>query len=67
MEDTKNARPSRHKRTDAHMNSQRLWQRAQGLRMSKLDGVPVLKGEVDKNPYPYQILSPIDACIQMKN
>lgn len=49
------------------MNSQRLWQRAQGMRMSKLDGVPVLKGEVDKNPYPYQILSPIDACIQMKN
>jgi hypothetical protein len=43
MEDFKEAVSSRHNRTDAHMNSQRLWQCAQGLHRSKSEGVPALR------------------------
>ena len=44
-ENTKEFVPSRHKRTDAHMNSQRLREHTQGLHRSKPDGVLVLIGE----------------------
>ena len=50
MEDTKETRPSRYSRTDAHMNSD--WQLVKGLQSSKLEGVPVLRREVDTNPHP---------------
>ena len=36
---------SRHNRTDTLMNTQRLWQHAQGLHRFKADGDPVLRGE----------------------
>ena len=51
MDDSKETVSSRHDRPDAHINSQSLWQHAQGLHRSKSDGVPVLKSEVDTNPY----------------
>ena len=38
IKDAKEMVSSRHK-IDAHMNSQRLWQHAQGLHGSKEDGV----------------------------
>lgn len=49
-DDTKEARPSKHSKTDAQMNSQRLWQHAQGLPGSAPDVVPVIREEVDASP-----------------
>lgn len=48
MEDTKEIRPSRHNRVDAHMNSWRLWQHAMGLYKFKTNGFPVLNRGIDK-------------------
>ena len=42
---TKETVSSRHSRTDAHMNSQRLRQHAQGLHGSVQNGVSILRGE----------------------
>ena len=52
MDDIKESRPSRLTRADAHTNSQRLRQHAQGLYRSAPDGVVELKAEVDTCPYP---------------
>jgi hypothetical protein len=52
MEDAKETRPSIHKRTDTHVNSQRLWQCAQGLQRSNSDVVLVLRGYMDTSPNP---------------
>lgn len=38
VEDIKEGKPSKHNRTNAHINSQRLWQNPQGLDTSKPDG-----------------------------
>lgn len=43
MEDLKETRVSKHKTTDAHMCSQRLWQHAQDLQGYTPNEVPVLK------------------------
>lgn len=52
MVDTNEIKPSRHNRNDVHMNSEKLWQQAQGLHSSKTDDVSVLRGEVDINSHP---------------
>lgn len=58
----------RYNRTDPHMNSQHLWQHAQGLHSSKSDGVPTLRGRVDTSLLALtQKLFPIDSHLQMKN
>lgn len=41
-------------RTDAHMNSQRLWQHVQGLHRFKPVGVPALTGGVDTSSHALQ-------------
>lgn len=41
--DSNKTMSSRHNKTDAHMNSQRLWQHAQGLHRFKPEGVPALR------------------------
>ena len=38
MEDTKEQRPSEHSKTEVHVNSQKLWQHAQGMHSSKPAG-----------------------------
>ena len=49
MEDSKEARPpSKHRRPDATVSSQRLWQQAQGPHSSKSDVVPVQRGSGHK-------------------
>ena len=53
MDDTKETVSSRHSRTDAHMNSQRLWKHAQGSHRFKPERVPVLREEVETNVHPY--------------
>lgn len=45
MEDTREKRLSNPSRSDAHMNSQRLWQHAWDLHRSVSDGVPALRVE----------------------
>ena len=52
--DTKETRSSR------HMNSQRLWQHAQGLHSSVPDGDLELKIEEDRHPIPNPETIPID-------
>ena len=42
---------SRHNRTEAHMNPQRLWQLASDLHKFKSDGVPVCAEETDMELY----------------
>lgn len=46
MEDTKDPRP-KHSRTEAHINSE-----TGSMHSSELNGVPVLRGEVDTSPLP---------------
>lgn len=43
VEDTKDTKPSRHNSIEAHLNSQKLWQRAQDLHSPKSDGVLALR------------------------
>ena len=59
MEHTKEIRLSKHSRINIHRNSQRLWQRAQGLHRSALDGVLLLaEVEVDiPSPNPEAIFN----------
>jgi hypothetical protein len=45
MDDIKETVFYRCNRTDAHMNSKRLWQYIPVQHRSKLDGVPVVRGE----------------------
>ena len=67
MEDTKQAVSSRLNRTDAHVNSQRLWQDARGLHRFKPDGVPVLRGKSGHElPSLTKKLSTISICLQRK-
>jgi hypothetical protein len=66
MEDTKKARPSRHNRAGAHMNSQRRRQPAQGPHRSALDGALELRGEVDTPPSQTLKLCTIDCHLQWK-
>lgn len=44
MDEPNEAVSSGHSRTDAHMNSQRLGQHAQGVQRFKPDEVPALRG-----------------------
>lgn len=48
---TKETRPSKHRKAGAHMNSQRLWHRAQGLYRFGPDGV-LAPREMDTSPHP---------------
>lgn len=50
MKNTKKIRPSKHKMSEAHMNSERLHQLAQNLHWPKPEWDPALTGEVDKAP-----------------
>lgn len=62
-----NKKPSKHNRTDSHMNSQRLGQHTQGLHESAPDGVLGLKRE--ENTYPQSLtqkLAPTYNNLQMK-
>ena len=43
--DSKKRVSSRNSRIDVHINSQRLWQHAQGIHRFTSVGVPVLRGE----------------------
>lgn len=52
MEDTEETRPFRYNRTDTQMNSERLWQHAQGQDRSKTDGISAQRGEADRSPIP---------------
>lgn len=70
MEDMKETRPSRHNRTDVHVNPQRLWQDAQGLCKckSKPDGISVLrKGNGHDLQSLTRKLSATDIHLQRKN
>ena len=46
-DDFKKTVPSRLNRMDAHMNSFRLWENAQGMHRLMTDQVPSQRGEVD--------------------
>lgn len=50
METIRETKPSKHRRIDAHMNLQKLWQHAQNRHMSGPNGVPVLREEVKIGP-----------------
>jgi len=52
MEETKETRPPRHKRTEVHMNPQRLGQHTQGLHRSKSNTVLGLRGKMNTSHHP---------------
>ena len=66
MEDMKEQRPSEHSKTEVHVNSQRLWQHAQGLQRSVPEGSLELKEVETSPPSLTQKLSLIDNNLQMK-
>ena len=47
MEDTKETRPYKYNRNDAHLNSQRLRQQTQDVHGSAQDGALELRGEIN--------------------
>ena len=67
MKDTKETIPFKYSKIDAHINSQRLSQHAQGSHGSTTDGVPELSGSGHKSTSLIQMLSPIDNHSQTKN
>ena len=46
----KETKPSEHSTSNTHMNSQRLWQHAQGVPESVQNEIPVLREEVNIRP-----------------
>lgn len=67
MGDTKRTRRSRHNRPGAHMDSQRLRQRAQGLHRCAPDGVLELKDKWTDAPSLTQKKFPIYNHLQNEN
>lgn len=49
--DTKETRLSRHNKTDAYKNSQRLCHQAQSLQRYRPNVITALRGEVDTRPH----------------
>jgi hypothetical protein len=71
MDETKLTVSSRYNRTNAYMNSQRLWDQSLGSHRFKPAGVPVLKvgwGQGGEYELPSLIkkLSPVDNCVHRK-
>lgn len=68
MEYSKETMCFRHNRTNAHVNSQRPREDAQGLHRFKPDGVPVMRGKSgQKPPSITKELSPVSIHLQRKN
>ena len=50
MGNTMETGPSKYSMTEAHMNTERLWQHTQSLKKSTPDGIPVTRGQVETGP-----------------